>query len=309
MKNLGAKLRIFRTSTSPYFPSDFNQREKKTLESLGLEMIPGFPCDVLITNTHTDFAKISPADLSKLKLIIHPNSGYDNYSTDLVRNVKAPMIIGNTIRAQAVAQYILSALMNHYAPVKHQTSWSSSREFKRPLLGELKISLIGHGHIGKILSTALRPLVKQLEIIDPFQNLNGNIDNSDAVILACGLNFSNHHLVNDDFLNKLSSRALLINAARGELVDTNALANFLKKNQESFAVLDVFEKEPNDFGIFKGLNNVLTTSHIAGVFNSIDQATIDFEYNVLNDFLNHNEFEKKYSAENLKNRLHAKGLI
>lgn len=309
MKNGVSKLRIFRTSTSPYFPSDFNQREKNTLEGLNAEMVSGLPCDILITNTHTDFTKLKYSDLDNLKLIIHPNSGYDNFNAELISKLKIPVILGSTIRAQAVTQYILSALFTHFTPVAHQKSWSPQREFNRPLLGDLKITIIGHGHIGKLLSSTLKPLVRKLEIIDPFLNQSGELDNSDVVILACGFNFSNHHLVNEEFLTRLSPNVLLINAARGELIETNSLVKFLKNNKNAYAVLDVFEKEPNDFSAFNELTNIKTTSHIAGVFNGIDQATIDFEASVIHDFLTNKDFEKKYYAENLKNRLHEKGLL
>lgn len=309
MKNGVSKLRIYRTSTSPYFPSNFNQREKTALENLNAEMVSGFPCDVLITNTHTDFSKIKDADLAELKLIMHPNSGYDNYNADIVKKLKIPVIVGNSIRAQAVAQYILSTLFAQIVPVNNQTTWSSGREFNRPLLGDLNVTIIGHGQIGQILEKTLKPLVKTHTIHDPFKKMEGVVDGADVLILACGYNFSNHHMVNESFLKKLSPNALIINAARGELVDTKALINFLKQNPKASAVLDVFEKEPNDFKEFAGLENILTTSHIAGVFNGIDQATIDFETTVLNDFLNNPNFETKYHAENLQNRLYEEGLL
>lgn len=309
MKNGVSKLRIYRTSTSPYFPSDFNQRETSALENLGAVMVSGFPCDVLVTNTHTDFSKIKDADLAELKLIMHPNSGYDNYSASIVKKLKVPVIVGNSIRAQAVAQYILSALFAQIVPVPHQSAWSSGREFNRPLLGDLNVTIIGHGQIGQILEKTLRPLVKTHTIHDPFKKMEGEIAGTDVLILACGYNFSNHHMVNENFLKKLSPHALIINAARGELIDTKALINFLKQNPKASAVLDVFEKEPNDFKEFVGLKNILTTSHIAGVFNGIDQATIDFEKTVLNDFINNPNFENIYHAENLQNRLHEEGLL
>jgi lactate dehydrogenase-like 2-hydroxyacid dehydrogenase len=309
MKNGVSKLRIYRTSTSPYFPTDFNQREKKALENLGAEMVSGFPCDVLITNTHTDLSKIKDSDLAELKLIMHPNSGYDNYNAEFINKLKIPVIVGSSIRAQAVAQYILSTLFARIIPVNNQTSWSSGREFNRPLLGDLNVLIIGHGQIGQILEASLKPLVKTHTIHDPFKNMHNDVVGSDVLILACGYNFSNHHMVNENFLKKLSPNVLIINAARGELIDTQSLITFLKNNPKASAVLDVFEKEPNDFNDFKDLKNILTTSHIAGVFNGIDQATIDFETTVLNDFLNNPKFESKYHAENLKNRLHEEGLL
>ena len=311
MKNGASKLKVFRTSTSPYFPVDFNTREKATLESLGVEMVNQFPCDILITNTHTDFSTIGQDHLHSLKLILHPNSGYDNYTKAVVDSLTCDVVVGSSIRYEAVSEYILSALFNHVVPIPHHPTWEKARSFKRPLLSELKITIFGAGHIGMHLKKSLEALNVKPLMIDPFKNLNGDFSKSDVVILACGLNFSNAHMINAEFLNKCSEGLLLINAARGELVKTEELVAFLKTHKEAFAVLDVFEKEPNDFVLFKDLKNIKTTSHIAGVFNSIDQSTLNFEKRVIEDFLklSTTEFKTKYDNQILSSRVHAQGLL
>lgn len=317
MKNRLPKLRIYRTSTSPYFPADFNHKEKATLEtptdSHEFEMVGNSPCDFLITNTHTDFSTFSDTELDAVKLIIHPNSGYDNFSKQLVADLKADVIVGNTIRAQAVAQYILSGLYHHYSPVNHQKSWYRERQSTSKLLSDLKVCIIGHGHIGKILSSSLSAMVKTITIIDPNENMVGNSADSDVVILACGLNFSNRHMINAQFLNSIKDDALIINAARGELINTTDLVTHLKSNPRCFAILDVFENEPGDMALFQALSNVITTSHIAGVYQGIDVATINFERSVITDFLTMKNFEEnfkaKYQSMILKNRIKAGELI
>lgn len=316
MKNGVSKLRIYRTSTSPYFPADFNLREKTTLETAienhQFEMVTSAPCEFLITNTHTNFSTFTKAELDNLKLIVHANSGYDNFPAKLVEDLKADVIVGSTIRAQSVAQYILSALYHHLSPINHQDAWSrgsGDRQHSRALLSDLKVTLIGHGHIGKILKTSLSAMVSHLTIIDSNENLSGDPSNSDVVILACGLNFSSRHMINAQFLKAIKSDALIINAARGELIKTEDLIEHLNSNPRSFAVLDVFENEPADLGLFQNLPNVLTTSHIAGVFKGIDQATIDFERKVITDFLTMKNFKEIYQPMILRNRIKAEGLI
>lgn len=312
MKNGDSKLRIYRTSTSPYFPADFNQREKETLEKClrtSAELVSSAPFDVLITNTHTDFSQFSEKDLKNLKLIIHPNSGYDNFSASLVQKLQAPVVIGHNIRAQAVSQYILSGLYSRYIGIPHQRTWDQGRQWPRKLLSSLKITIIGYGHIGKILHAALLAQGCSLTVIDPYQNLSGDPAGSDVVILACGLNESSRHLVDKHFLKKMPADFTLINAARGELVKTDDLIEFLSSHEKAHAVLDVFEVEPGEFALFHSLTNVTTTSHIAGVYSGIDQATINFEKDVLQDFFEGQSFEKKYQNMLLKNRLTDKGLI
>jgi D-3-phosphoglycerate dehydrogenase len=309
MKNkLVSKLTIKRTSTSPYFLKTFNQLEQASLNEY-VDMLPsdsGAITDMLITNTHTNFDLLSGEQVDNLKLVIHPNSGYDNFPLDFVRSSKAPIIIGSTIRAQAVAQYILSALFTHFASIAQHSKWDDERKWPRTLISDLKITIVGYGHIGKILHTTLSPMVKELNVYDPFENLTQlNNRNSDVVILACGLNSRSRHIIDKNFLNAIKDTALIINAARGELIKTSDLVNFLKANDEAYAVLDVFEEEPNDFTDFASLSNIKLTSHIAGVYKNIDLHTIDFEMEVISDYLELTSFDfnNKYQKMILQNKL------
>lgn len=306
--NQVSRLTVKRTSTSPYFSPTFNQLEQASLNPY-VDMLPsdsGVVSDILITNTHTNFDLLSGEQVDHLKLIIHPNSGYDNFPVDFVRGVKAPIVIGSTIRAQAVAQYILSSLFSHFAPIPTHTKWDVERKWPRKLISDLKITIIGFGHIGKILHTTLSPMVKELNVYDPFENLTQlNNRNADVVILACGLNSRSRYIIDKNFLNAIKDSALIINAARGELIKTPDLVNFLKANDEAYAVLDVFEKEPNTFADFVDLTNIKLTSHIAGVYKNIDLHTIDFETDVVADFLELTDFDfkNKYQKMILQNKL------
>ncbi len=302
------KLTVKRTSTSPYFSPGFNELEADSLDPY-VDILPSDSSvitDMLITNTHTNFDLLSYEQIESLKLVIHPNSGYDNFPLDFVKGLKAPIIIGSTIRAQAVAQYILSALFNHYSPINNHSQWDEQRKWPRKLLSDLKITIVGFGHIGKILHATLSSMISDLSVYDPFQNMTQlNHKNSDVVILACGLNSKSRHIVDKNFLNAIKESALIINAARGELIKTNDLINFLKANDDAFAVLDVFEKEPNNFFDFKTLSNIKLTSHIAGVYKNIDQHTIKFETTVVKDFLELTsfDFKNKYQKMILQNKL------
>jgi D-3-phosphoglycerate dehydrogenase / 2-oxoglutarate reductase len=287
MKKWDSKLKIKRTSTSPYFSAAFNEQEKKSLAPFGafLASDDSTLADILITNTHTDFSSWNKLELENLKMIIHPNSGYDNFPEDFVKTFKAPIIIGNPIRSSAVAEYILSALFSHYSSIPAHSQWSKERKWPRKLLSELKVTLIGFGHIGKILQASLQEKVLELHIYDPFEGHDEfNTQDSDVVILAAGLNKKSLHLINKNILNTLSPEALIINAARGELIKTQDLVDFLSSNPKAFAVLDVFEKEPNDFSDFKNLKNIILTSHIAGVYKNIGEKTIEFTERIIRDF-------------------------
>lgn len=303
-------LTVKRISTSPYFKESFARLEKETIETKAdaqvLPLNSPAPADILISNTHTETKNISTADLSRCQLMIHPNSGYDNLGADFIARVDFPVITGNPIRAQAVTNFILSALMSHYSPLPKQKSWDEGRKWPRKLLSELSVLILGRGHIGTLLEKSLSSLVGKLQVYDPYQGLNElSPAGVNVVIPACSLNEKNRHLINAGFLSQLSPDFLLINAARGQLVKTDDLMATLERQKEAFAYLDVFEEEPADFSIFKNLSNVSLSSHVAGVYSGIDAVTACFVAEVVYDFqtMEENLFREKYKSVLLQNRL------
>ncbi|MBP9680815.1 MAG: hypothetical protein KBD76_05385 [Bacteriovorax sp.] len=319
-KGKASKLAVKRISTSPYFNEHFALLEKQIIESLGFTEVLTFNsaevADVLITNTHTQLEQLSAIDIERCKLMIHPNSGYDNFSADFIKQTPFPVIIGNPIRAQAVTEFILSALFSHYTSIPSQITWDKNRLWPRKRLSELSLLILGKGHIGALLEATLKPLVHSISFFDPYCESTQHIPlpdlkNIDVLIPACSLNQNNHGLINYDWLTQLKKDFLLINAARGALVKTQDLITVLQQQKKAHAYLDVFELEPADFSLFKGLENIKLSSHIAGVYANIDQATSEYEASVIFDFQNitSEEFENKYQTTLLKNRLRGHFLI
>ena len=314
-------IQIFRTQVSPYQKKDFQKKEKKTIEGikhkghkLEYTLSPPTKNSIIITNTLTKIEKIMDIDWNLVKLIVHPNSGYDNFPFEFVEKAKFPIIIGNPIRAHAVCNYILSCLFEHYNPIPKHKSWHKGRHWKRKfILTNKRVLLIGYGHIGKILHQVLLPLVREVAIYDPFKGKDElNVDGIDIVIPCANLNPTCHYMINTKFLEKLSKNVLIINASRGAIIDPVDLTCFLQTHPTAFAYLDVYEKEPADFSGFRKLDNVITTSHIAGVYHGLDMAILNFEKTIITDFLSMPDkraFKRKHAAILMKNRIHNGFLI
>ena len=105
-----------------------------------------------------------------------------------------------------------------------------------------------------------------LEFVGTPSDLDDVIAQSDVVSLHLHLNDETRHIINRSRLKLMKSTALLINVARGELVDEEALETALVEGWIGGAGLDVFSQEPPDLSspIF-GLPNVVAVPHIAGV--------------------------------------------
>jgi len=308
-------MKVLRCSVSPYQDSSFFELEKERLESLGVSYTTkyerGENYNILITNTHTKFDELD-INLDAVKLVIHPNSGSDNFPFEFVQKAGFPIVTGNEIRAQAVYEYIMGALLGHFCKIPNHKEWHTERTWHRFLLSTKKIQIIGLGMIGKKVSETLKVMGADVAIYDPFKNhFDLHLKEADAIVVAASLNKTSRHLLNAEVFYKTSPDLLLINPARGEIVKTEDLVEFLKNNSGAFAYLDVFEKEPNDFSQFKDLNNIVTTSHIAGVSSFLNLSILEFEKKIIGDFLSMTavEFQKKHGQKMLQNRLHLDFII
>lgn len=98
-----------------------------------------------------------------------------------------------------------------------------------------------------------------------FDDIHAAVTGADYVILACPLTDTTEGLIDAEVLRTMPPDVLLINIARGPVVDTDALLSSLRSNQLAGAVLDVTDPEPlpEDHPLW-GLANVLITPHNAG---------------------------------------------
>jgi D-3-phosphoglycerate dehydrogenase / 2-oxoglutarate reductase len=143
-------------------------------------------------------------------------------------------------------------------------------------LSECTLGVIGLGNIGKAVTRRARAFgmhVFGTDIIEvdhvfvsetgiQITDLETLLSNSDFVSVNCDLNPTSHHLINAGTLSKMKSMAVLINTARGPLVDEPALVDALRSGQIGGAALDVFEYEPlpRDSPLLK-MDNVMLAPH------------------------------------------------
>ena len=308
------RVQIIRTHTSPYQGKDFAGKEKQALEALGItytnpeNLHPDFTT-ILITNTHTFLRELPQDLLANTSLILHPNSGYDNFMHDHELWKSIPIIIGHKIRAQAVAEYTLACLFEGLVELPQHLLWNRDRLWPRSLIQDQTISIFGYGHIGKVLAGTLSALGCKVQVIDPyitscpyaFYKTYQEAPTARVVMVACGLNESSRKMFDKRFFARAPDNLLFINGARGKLVDESALREFLLSHPEAFAFLDVFESEP--FGPeWSSFPQTWKSSHIAGVSGNLDQKIIDFEVEVLKDYLQGLDLKNKYANELLQNK-------
>ena len=143
-------------------------------------------------------------------------------------------------------------------------------------LSELTLGIIGIGNIGKAITRRAKAFgmkVLGTDIVDvdhvfvnesgiEMTDLHSLLPNSDFVSVNCDLNPTSHHLINAKTLSLMKNTAVLINTARGPIVEEPALVAALRSGQVGGAALDVFEYEPlpKDSPLLK-MDNVMLAPH------------------------------------------------
>ncbi len=134
------------------------------------------------------------------------------------------------------------------------------------------IGIIGCGRIGLAVASLLLPFGCKIVGCDPFAaehqvckmvSLNELLNTSDIISLHAPCTEENQHLIDASAFRKMKKTALLINTARGTLVDENALVEALGSGSIAGAALDVFEAEPYKGDLLAFTGKTLLTPHLS----------------------------------------------
>jgi len=139
------------------------------------------------------------------------------------------------------------------------------------------LGIIGFGRIGQEVAKIMKGFEMNLLVYDPFvqekdiKKLSGKkvtldtlLKESDVVTIHAPLMKETHELINEEKLNLMKSTAILVNTARGELLDEEALYNALHNEKIRCAGLDVFREEPvNEKNPLLPLENIVLSPHMA----------------------------------------------
>ena len=214
---------------------------------------------------------------NQLKVISRYGIGLDNI--DLKAADQKKVMVFNTPETPkiAVAELTITLILSLLKKVVNVDKNIKKGEWQ-PEIGNLLsgkiIGIIGLGRVGKQLVKFLIPFnIKILAYeINPDESfvskykinlvsLDDLIVKSDIITMHCPLTDKTEHMIGEQELKNMKENAILINTARGGLIDENILYNFLKEKKIAGAAIDVFEDEPNT-GKLKELDNIILTPHL-----------------------------------------------
>jgi D-3-phosphoglycerate dehydrogenase len=216
--------------------------------------------------------------------ILRTGSGTDNVAVDeatrrgiLVTNT--PDAVSSEVSDHAVG--LLFAVIRQIVAQDRAVrsgKWDRRLAWPRWHLRGQTLGIVGFGRIGQLFARKMGGFDLSIIAFDPFmssaqiaqvgvqaESLEGVLSQSDFVSLHCPLTTETYHLIGERELRLMKPSAVLINTARGSIIDEPALIRALQEGWISAAGLDVLEQEPADLeNPLLRLDNVVITPHIAG---------------------------------------------
>lgn len=243
-----------------------------------IEKIPAYDGLIVRSGTRPD-ADILAAG-KRLKVVGRAGIGVDNIDLDAA--TRLGIIVMNTPRANSIATSELTmALMlaaNRHTAAAHasvlQGEWNRSAFVGTELFGKT-LGIIGFGYIGRLVAARARAFGMVVIAYDPYvseavgrehnvelYDLDDLLAQADVITLHSVVTPETDQLINAQTIEKMKDGVIIVNVARGKLINEDDLAAALKSGKVAAAGLDVYQKEPPTDSPLIGLPNVTHTPHL-----------------------------------------------
>jgi len=237
--------------------------------------------DGLVVRSATKATDEIISSAKNLKIIGRAGAGVDNI--DLVSAKKNNIIVMNTPggNTNATAEHSLSLLMSLYRSIPdanlgtHKGLWEK-KKFKGYELRGKNLGIIGFGNVGERFAEMAISLGMKVSVYskslasrkDHYPNINDIslselISHSDIISFHCKSPKDGKPIISIKELKIMKSNSVIINTARGNLINEKDLKEALEKDIIRGAALDVFSEEPAKDNILFGTKNLILTPHIA----------------------------------------------
>ncbi|NQU64375.1 MAG: hydroxyacid dehydrogenase [SAR324 cluster bacterium] len=242
--------------------------------------------DAIIVRNRTQVREELLATAEKLSVVGRLGVGMDNIDQETCRSRNIAVFPATGANDAAVAEYVItSALMllrrAYLSAGKMMAGKWPRTELMGNEIGGKVLGLIGFGAIARETCRMAKALGMNVVAYDPFVasddpawelarplSLDELLSTADVISLHVPLTPETRHLINSETIAGMKQGVIVINAARGGVVDENALLGGLKSGHIGGAAIDVFETEPLDATSghrFDGIANLILTPHIGGV--------------------------------------------
>ena len=242
-----------------------------------------------------------------LKVIGRPGVGVDN--VDLLAATEKNIVVMNTPlgNVQATSELTMGLIhtlmrkLNTANQTMHENKWEKKSHIGHEMLGKT-IGIVGYGNVGKNIANISKAYGMNVAVfsssLDDDEAKKSNIvkmsfeeliKKVDILTFHNKLSEKSKYMINSENLKSMKKSAIIINCARGGIVNEEAIKNSLIAEEIAGYGCDVYEEEPQKNSIFSGMNNVVMTPHIgAGTKEAQEKVAVQIAEQLVDFLLNNN---------------------
>lgn len=274
----------------------FLQHEQEPMTVIAPEEVDAVVCNGLFLYHDID-------QFTRLRYIQLTSAGLDRVPAKAINNPDIVLHNAKGVYAIPMAEWAVCKVLDIYKATagfltaQKACEWKKERRLRE--VNGTKIAIIGAGNVGSEVTKRFHVFgavivgfdihthpVEGFDHIRKIDELPGLVAEFDTLILTAPLTEQTYHLIGYDILSDMKQEAILINIARGALIDEKAMYKILKERSDIHAVLDVFETEPlpNDNLLWK-LPNVTISPHNSFVSEGNNKRMFAVIYENLKKFI------------------------
>lgn len=242
--------------------------------------------------------------MSRCRLIQQPAVGYDVIDHRAAADLGIPVANAAGYNRDSVADWVVMGILNLIRKGAwgdrrmREKEWPKNRMMGHEL-GALTVGIVGLGNVGRAVATRVSAFGSRVlftDVVDRdfegaervgFEQL---LERSDVVCVHVPLDQETRALIGAEALGHMRRGAILVNAARGPVVDEKALIDALESGHLGGAALDVFEVEPTPVdNRLRGFENVFMSPHVGGATLEAEERVLQIIGNNLNRALDGDE--------------------
>lgn len=262
----------------------------ETLEELSYDCLlkQAVDADYLLVSGRLPVDKDVLAAAKQLKMIQRTGVGTEMLDLEAIKSRGIPVYVNAGVNARSVAEHTLTLILACLKRLPQINANTHNGVWKKQLQGvsahELygkTVALVGMGNIGRTVAAMLQPFEVRILYTDVFrqgmeveaqlgmtyyESFEKMLPETDILSFHCPLTNENTEMLNIDTLSMMKEGAIVVNTARGRLIEPEALYSALQSGRIASAALDTHYEEPIKEGYrLAELENVILTPHIGGL--------------------------------------------
>ena len=267
------------------------------------EDLPLLASDVDVTVCNGLFLNHDINDFTHLKFIQLTSAGFDRVPVDLIKARGIELFNARGVYSMPMAEWAIFRVLEHYKQgwffYQEQIAgrWTKHRGLRE--IAGIKVAVVGAGNVGQEVAKRFQAFGAETTGFDVHthetvgfhhmaltETLQECIGEFDVVVITAPLLPSTRGLISREVLKSMKENAVIINIARGGLVDQQALIEVFLQRPDLYAALDVFEEEPLPLSspLWK-MTNVAISPHNSFVSDGNNKRMFDVIYTNLKNFL------------------------